>query len=148
MSYCEVLSHLVQTHQDSQKKPSFGKEFTGIMMYLSRMEFIKRPCETLLNHHLLRLGLLTCLTFKNPLNQSLLNCFRLTLNEYPKGICSADFSGWSIYCRYHNLSSLGAKIGRIIENCKNLTIFLYLSQMALMTQIFEVPQKGQKEQKF
>jgi len=33
------------------------------------------------------------------------------------------------------LSSLGAKIGRIIENCKNLTIFLYLSQMALMTQI-------------
>jgi len=33
------------------------------------------------------------------------------------------------------LSSLGAKIGRIIENCKNLAIFLYLSQMALMTQI-------------
>ena len=117
------------------------------MMYLSRMEFIKRPSETLLNHHLLSLGLLTCLTFKNPLNQSLLNCFRLTLNEYPKGICSADFSGWSIYCRYHNLSSLGAKIGRIIENCKNSAIFLYLSQMALMTQIFEVPQKLQKEQK-
>ena len=45
---------------------------TGIMMYLSRMEFIKRSGETLPNHHLLRLGLLTCLTLKNPLNQSLL----------------------------------------------------------------------------
>ncbi len=46
------------------------------------------------------------------------------------------------------ITFLGAKIGRIIENCKNLTIFLYLSQMALMTQIFIiVPQKLQKWQK-
>ena len=37
------------------------------MMYLSRMEFIKRPCETLLNHLLLSLGFLTFLTCKNPL---------------------------------------------------------------------------------
>ena len=96
------------------------------MMYLARMEFIKRSGETLPNHHLLRLGLLTCLTLKNPLNQSLLNCFRLALNEYPKGIYSANFSGLSIYCRYHNLYSLGAKIGRIIENCKNLPVFLYV----------------------
>ena len=114
------MDDVVQTHQDSQKKPSFGKEFTGIMMYLARMEFIKRSGETLPNHHLLRLGLLTCLTLKNPLNQSLLNCFRLALNEYPKSINSANFSGLSIYCRYHNLYSLGAKVRKVLETWASL----------------------------